>query len=163
MNATPADDIVGRLLSLLRTRSSQPTLRYLRTPIRLTGGFWAELIAFELFNPPPGLEGPLVARVMPDASLARKEIAVQTAVAAAGVPTPHVRMAGDPGDGLGRAFMVMDRANGSALLAGLESAAGSLALHVDYGVHRSSSPPRWHDCTASIPSRSSVPWERSTA
>jgi aminoglycoside phosphotransferase (APT) family kinase protein len=61
---------------------------------------------------------------MPEPALARKETVVQAAVALAGVPTPTVRGAGGPDDGLGRAFMVMDRADGVPLLAGLDSAAG---------------------------------------
>jgi aminoglycoside phosphotransferase (APT) family kinase protein len=61
---------------------------------------------------------------MPDAGVARKETVIQATVADAGVPTPHVRGAGGPEDGLGRAFTVMDRADGVPLLAGLDSAAG---------------------------------------
>ena len=44
---------------------------------------------------------------------------MQAAVAAVGFPTPVVRAAGGPDDGLGRAFMVMDRAPGAPLLSGL--------------------------------------------
>src|ERR1043165_8783545 len=119
-----ADDIADRLLCVLRAQTSVPTLEYAVAPVRLMGGFWAELLAFELRNAPAGWEGPLVARVMPEPSLARKETVVQAAVARAGVPTPRVRGAGGPDAGLGRAFMVMDRAAGVPLLAGLDSAAG---------------------------------------
>lgn len=56
---------------------------------------------------------------MPEANTARKETLIQTAVAAAGFPTPVVRAAGGPDDGLGHAFMVMDRAPGAPLLSGL--------------------------------------------
>jgi len=118
------DDIATRLLSVLRTLTCAPTLQYADAPSRLTGGFWAELLAFELRDPPAEWAGPLVARVMPEPSLARKETVVQTAVALAGVPTPRVRGAAGPDDGLGRAFLVMDRADGEPLLAGLDSAAG---------------------------------------
>ncbi len=109
---------------MLRTRTGTPTLDYVEPPTRLTGGFWAELLAFELHDAPAGWEGPLVARVMPEPLLARKETVVQTAVALAGVPTPRVRGAGGQDYGLGRAFTVMDRADGVPLLAGLDSAAG---------------------------------------
>ncbi len=46
---------------------------------------------------------------------------MQRAVAAAGYPTPPVRVTGGPGDGLGRAFIVMDRAAGSSALSGLDT------------------------------------------
>jgi aminoglycoside phosphotransferase (APT) family kinase protein len=121
-----SDDLADRLLCVLRERTGTPALEYEATPVRLTGGFWAELLAFELRRPPPGWEGPLVARVMPDPATARKETIVQSVVADAGVPTPRVRAAGGPEDGLGRAFMVMDRVDGVPLLAGLESTAGLL-------------------------------------
>ena len=118
------EDLADRLLCVLHTLTAAPTLEYMDPPTRLTGGFWAELLAFELRDAPAGWDGPLVARVMPEPSLARKETVVQAAVALAGVPTPRVRGAGGPEDGLGRAFMVMDRADGVPLLAGLDSAAG---------------------------------------
>ena len=57
---------------------------------------------------------------MPDPGSARKETIVQRAVAAAGFPTPFVRAAGGPDDGLGVAFMVMDRAPGGPALSGLD-------------------------------------------
>jgi len=57
---------------------------------------------------------------MPDPGSARKETIVQRAVAAAGFPTPFVRAAGGPGDGLGQAFMIMDRAPGGPALSGLD-------------------------------------------
>ncbi len=56
---------------------------------------------------------------MPDPAVARKETLVQAEVARRGFPTPKVRAVGGPGDGLGRAFMVMDRAPGIPLLGGL--------------------------------------------
>jgi aminoglycoside phosphotransferase (APT) family kinase protein len=56
---------------------------------------------------------------MPDAVVARKETIFQAAVADAGFRTPVVRASGSPDDGLGRAFMVMDRADGAPLIPGL--------------------------------------------
>jgi aminoglycoside phosphotransferase (APT) family kinase protein len=85
----------------------------------MRGGFWAELLSFSLERPPDGWPSELVARIMPDPGSARKETIVQRAVAAAGFPTPLVRVAGGPDDGLGRAFMVMDRAAGGPALSGL--------------------------------------------
>jgi aminoglycoside phosphotransferase (APT) family kinase protein len=57
---------------------------------------------------------------MPDPRSAGKETIVQRAVAAAGYPTPLVRASGGPDDGLGRAFIVMDRAAGRSALSGLD-------------------------------------------
>jgi aminoglycoside phosphotransferase (APT) family kinase protein len=118
------DELADRLLPVLRTLTGVPALAYASEPTRLTGGFWAELLAFELADAPAGWDGPLVARVMPEPALARKETIVQAAVARAGVPTPRVRGGGGPDAGLGRAFFVMDRADGEPLLAGLDSPAG---------------------------------------
>src|SRR5690348_6351627 len=86
----------------------------------MQGGFWAELFAFSLANPPEGWPAELVARLMPDPGSARKETIVQRGVAAAGFPTPIVRAAGGPDDGLGQAFMIMDRAAGGPALSGLD-------------------------------------------
>src|SRR5258707_5760686 len=113
------DDLPGRLLAVLRTATGSPHLDFAAPPEPLTGGFWAELLAFRLAGAPAGFDGDLVARVMPDPAMARKETLVQAEVARRGFPTPQVRAAGGPGDGLGRAFMVMDRAPGTPLLAGL--------------------------------------------
>lgn len=111
----PADE----LLAVLRSVTGLPDLAYSCGPVRLSGGFWAELFAFSLAQPPAGWPHDLVARIMPDAVTARKETVFQQAVAAAGFPTPAVRAAGGPEHGLGRAFMVMDRAPGTPLLPSL--------------------------------------------
>jgi aminoglycoside phosphotransferase (APT) family kinase protein len=97
-----------------------PGLEYDRQPEPMYGGFWAELFSFSLANPPDGWAAELVARLMPDPGTARKETIVQRAVAAAGFPTPFVRASGGPDCGLGRAFMVMDRAAGRPALSGLD-------------------------------------------
>jgi len=117
------DTLPGQLLGVLRGLTGSPGLEYARPPERLTGGFWAELIAFSFSDPPPGWAGELVARVMPDPDVARRETIVQVAVAAAGFPTPAVRASGGPEAGLGRAFMIMDRAAGRPLLSGLDGVA----------------------------------------
>jgi aminoglycoside phosphotransferase (APT) family kinase protein len=117
--------IDGQLIEVLRAVSGVPGLEYERPPEPLHGGFWAELLSFSLSRPPDGWPAELVARLMPDPAPARKETTVQHAVAAAGYPTPRVRASGGPDAGLGRAFMVMDRAPGSPALPGLE---GGLSL-----------------------------------
>jgi len=113
------DDLTERLLTVLRDATGSPALGFAAPPERLTGGFWAELLAFRLVGGPEGWDRDLVARIMPEPAVARKETLVQAEVASLGFATPAVRTAGGPGDGLGRAFMVMDRAPGTPLLAGL--------------------------------------------
>ena len=112
--------IAERLIGVLRSATGTPDLEYDRRPEPMRGGVWAELFAFSLANPPAGWPAELVARLMPDPGSARKETIVQRAVAAAGFPTPFVRAAGGPDDGLGLAFMVMDRAPGGPALSGLD-------------------------------------------
>jgi aminoglycoside phosphotransferase (APT) family kinase protein len=113
-------DITGRLIEVLRDATGMPDLEYGRRPEPMQGGFWAELLSFSLANPPDGWPGELVARLMPDPNTARKEVIVQSAVAAAGFPTPVVRASGGPDAGLSQAFMVMDRAAGRPMLSGLD-------------------------------------------
>jgi aminoglycoside phosphotransferase (APT) family kinase protein len=113
-------DIAEQLIEVLRDATGAPGIEYGRRPEPMRGGFWAELLSFSLANPPDGWPRELVARLMPDPGLARKETIVQSAVAAAGFPTPPVRASGGPDAGLGRAFMVMDRAAGAPLLSGLD-------------------------------------------
>lgn len=106
---------------MLRHATGMSGLEYRRPPEPMQGGFWAELLSFSLAHPPDGWPAELVARLMPDPGSARKETIVQRAVAAAGFPTPLVRVAGGPDDGLGRAYMVMDRAAGWQPLSLLDS------------------------------------------
>jgi aminoglycoside phosphotransferase (APT) family kinase protein len=115
-------DLAGQLIGVLRSAAGAPDLEYERQPEPMQGGFWAELLSFSVANPPDGWPAELVARLMPDPRAARKETIVQSAVAAAGFPTPCVRASGGPDCGLGRAFMVMDRAAGSPALSGLDGA-----------------------------------------
>jgi aminoglycoside phosphotransferase (APT) family kinase protein len=116
------------LLQVLRAATGDSDLSYASRPRALSGGFWAELLAFSLADPPPGWPGELVARIMPDADAAHKETIIQAAVASAGFPTPVVRAAGRH-CGLGRAFLVMDRAAGVHVLSGL-AGAGALTSAV---------------------------------
>jgi aminoglycoside phosphotransferase (APT) family kinase protein len=64
------------------------------------------------------MSGPLVLRVMPDPAAAVRETIVQREVAEQDYPTPRVVLDGFD-EGLGGAFMVMERAEGVPLLAGL--------------------------------------------
>ncbi len=117
---TVKTDLADRLIVVLRSVTGMPGLEYGRLPEPMHGGFWAELFSFSLAEPPEGWPAELVARLMPDPGAARKETIVQSAVAAAGFPTPFVRASGGPDCGLGRAFMVMDRATGRPALSGLD-------------------------------------------
>jgi aminoglycoside phosphotransferase (APT) family kinase protein len=115
------------LLAVLRTATGSD-VEYDATPTVLVGGFWAQLVRFRLRGAPEGWRQELVARVMPDSGIAAKETAVQAEVAYQGYPTPAVRLAGGPNDGLGRAFMVMDLATGVPMLSGLGGVAAVAAL-----------------------------------
>jgi aminoglycoside phosphotransferase (APT) family kinase protein len=107
------------LLDVLRRLSGDPTFDLASGPVRLTGGFWAELVAFRL----AGEDRDLVARFMPDPATAAKESCIQRAVADLGFETPAVRWSGGPEIGDGRAVMVMDRVGGRPLLADLDGPA----------------------------------------
>jgi len=112
-------ELPDQLLSVLRAATGVRDLGYRHAPEELRGGFWAELVWFSLAGAPPGWDGELVARLMPEPAVAQKETIVQSAAAAAGVRTPTVRASGGPDAGLGRAFMIMDRAPGAPILDGL--------------------------------------------
>ena len=115
--------LLDDLLVVLR-RVTGTDVAFAGTPSPLTGGFWARLVSFRLAGAPVGWDGPLVARVMPDAGIAAKETAFQRAVADQGYPTPVVHAAGGPEAGIaGQAFLVMDLAEGQPLLAGLDGVA----------------------------------------
>jgi aminoglycoside phosphotransferase (APT) family kinase protein len=72
---------------------------------------------------PANVPEDVVVRVVPDAMLGAKELAVQESVAEAGISTPRVHLTGDAGSPLGGPWAVMDFAAGEPLLAGLDGAA----------------------------------------
>jgi aminoglycoside phosphotransferase (APT) family kinase protein len=115
--------LLDDLLVVLR-RETGAEVAFAGEPTPLTGGFWAQLVSFRLAGAPAGWDGPLVARVMPDAAIAAKETAFQGAVADQGYPTPAVHAAGGPEAGItGQAYLVMDLADGQPLLSGLDGVA----------------------------------------
>jgi aminoglycoside phosphotransferase (APT) family kinase protein len=116
------------LLETLRAATGRADLIYDGPPHALSGGFWADLVAFRLADPPAGLDGDLVARVMPDAAVAAKETAIQRAVAEQGFATPAVRLAGGADCPLGRAYLVMDLAIGMPMLGGLDGVGAIVQL-----------------------------------
>ncbi len=132
MTAPP--DPSEALLDELERWSGVSGLAFAEAPRPLRGGLWARLYVFRLANPPPGLEGTLVLRAMPDALRARREIVIQDTLARLGFSTPSIRLAGEVCDaqdaarGLGAAFSVMDRAPGGSVVDGLTLAERLRAL-----------------------------------
>jgi aminoglycoside phosphotransferase (APT) family kinase protein len=114
------------LLRVLSAHAGRP-LAFARPPTPMTGGYWAAIYAFELDHSPAGLSGPLVLRVMPNADAATIETIVHRAVAVQGYPTPRVVLDGFD-EGLGGAFMVMERVDGVQLLEGLSLGGALLRL-----------------------------------
>ncbi|MEP7115063.1 MAG: phosphotransferase [Ilumatobacteraceae bacterium] len=100
---------------------------FAQPPTAMTGGFWAAIYSFELAQPPVELSGPLVLRVMPQPDVGLRETIVQRGVADQAYPTPRVVMSGFE-ESLGGAFMVMERADGVQLLAGLGIGSALLSL-----------------------------------
>ncbi|MFI5316610.1 MAG: phosphotransferase, partial [Myxococcota bacterium] len=105
-------DLERALLAVIGARTGRSGLAFARRPESLAGGYWAEISAFSLADPPRGFAGELVLRRMPDTPHARLEIAIHAAVAELGFATPRVRASGDSSGPLGRSFLIMDRARG---------------------------------------------------
>jgi len=106
-------DLESGLLEVIAARSGRGDLAFARRPTPVGGGYWAEIFAFELCDAPRGFRGELILRRMPDAERARRETAVQTAVAELGFPTPRVRASGGEDEPLALAFSIMDRVAGA--------------------------------------------------
>src|SRR4051794_41786788 len=94
-------ELPGQLLTVLRDATGVRDLGYRHAPEELRGGFWAELVWFSLAGAPPGWDGELVARLMPEPAVAQKETIVQSAAAAPGGGTPAAAPAGGPAARLG--------------------------------------------------------------
>lgn len=107
------------LLDTLRGAADRADLAYAAPPAVLSGGFYAELVRFRLAEAPPELAGDLVARIVPSPAAGAWEAAVQGAVAAAGFPTPAVRLTVPASGPLGRFLIVMDAVDGHPPMAGL--------------------------------------------
>jgi len=108
------------VLDHLRRQFHAPELVLDGPPIRLGGGFWAEMWTLT-FAPPTsgGLPARVVLRLAPDAQLATWETTFQAGVAEQGYPTPTIRASDFTPSGIGRAWCVMDHADGAPLLGGL--------------------------------------------
>jgi aminoglycoside phosphotransferase (APT) family kinase protein len=96
-------------------------------PVPIAGGFWAAIFGFELAEPSEEMHGPLVLRVMPNPQVGEVETIVQREVALLGYPTPRVVFDGFD-EGLGGAFMVMERVDGVHLLSGIRIGGALLGL-----------------------------------
>jgi hypothetical protein len=93
---SPLTSSTDGLLAALRRLTDRPTLTWESPPARLAGGFWAQIYVVELANAPPGLEGRLVARIMPDPTTAAFETAVQVHLTNCGFSVPAIRCADGP-------------------------------------------------------------------
>ena len=89
----------------------------------LGGGQWATMARLRLAGIPDGVPADLVLRVVPDAEMGAKELAVQAAMHDAGIATPQVRLTGPAGGPLGGAWALMDHAAGASLISGLDGGA----------------------------------------
>jgi aminoglycoside phosphotransferase (APT) family kinase protein len=107
------------LLATLRSTTGVPELEYASPPVPLSGGFYAEMLRFRLVGAPDGLDGELVARVVPTPAMGAWEATVQGEVAHQGFPTPNVRLTAPATSPLGRYLLVMDLVDGRPPMAGL--------------------------------------------
>jgi aminoglycoside phosphotransferase (APT) family kinase protein len=114
------------LLRVMSAHAGSPQA-FARSPAPISGGYWAAIYGFELDDPPAGSSGRLVLRVMPNASSARIETIVHRSVVEQGYPTPRVLLDGFD-EGLGGAFIVMERVEGAQLLEGLRLGGALLSL-----------------------------------
>jgi aminoglycoside phosphotransferase (APT) family kinase protein len=108
------------LLAALREATDDPALAFAQPPVPLSGGYYAEILGFRLADPPSGLAGGLVARIVPDAAIGEWESTIQREVAGQGFPTPAVRMTVPATSPLGRYLIVMDRVDGRPPIGGLD-------------------------------------------
>jgi aminoglycoside phosphotransferase (APT) family kinase protein len=89
----------------------------------LTGGQWAAMAHLRLAGQPDHIPADVVLRVVPDATMGAKELAVQAAAGDAGIVTPRIRLTGPAGGPLVGAWSVMDLAVGEAPIADLDATA----------------------------------------
>jgi hypothetical protein len=124
VNHPPELDAV---LNHLRHQYDAPSLTLDGAPARLNGGFWAEMWTLTL-TAHNTLPTRLVLRLAPDRQLAAWETTLQASVANQGYPTPVIRASDFAPADDGRAWCVMDHAEGTPLLGGLSGPRALLAL-----------------------------------
>ena len=115
----PVEQLGARVLMTLRAATGDGGLELARPLERISGGYWAKTYGLVLRDAPVPFRHDLILRVMPDEDLARREIAIQRAVAGQGFPCPAVRLADASSGSIGAPFMIMDRAPGRPLLSDL--------------------------------------------
>lgn len=125
---------VTALVATLREATGRVDLELAAPPVPLTGGFYAEMLRFRLADAPPGLEGDLVARIVPDPIAGEWEATVQRAVAGQGFPTPAVRLSAGAAGPLGRYLIVMDALDGRSPMSGL--GIGAVATEIPHLLRR---------------------------
>jgi aminoglycoside phosphotransferase (APT) family kinase protein len=115
-----ADADVGRaLIDYLRASLGTPALDLDGPPTPLSGGFDTSIYALRLRNAPPPFSGPLVLRVLAphhDPARARRERAIQNAVAGQGYPAPRVVAVTTDPRVLGAPFLLMEHLPGRVLV-----------------------------------------------
>lgn len=107
-----------QLLDAIREERGNDRIEWATLPEPLVGGFSNQMWRLAVKGDDE-LAGTLVGRVLPDADIAPREIAVQTYLADVGFATPAVRLSGAPGQHLNHAWMLMDHVAGTPLLADL--------------------------------------------
>ena len=106
-----------------------PDLEFDGPPTHLSGGFWAEMWTLHTVEGTRAqLPAQLVLRFAPDAQLAVWETAFQSGVAEQGYPTPKIRGFDFQPEPNRRPWCVMDYADGTPLLSGLNGLRAFAAL-----------------------------------
>jgi aminoglycoside phosphotransferase (APT) family kinase protein len=117
------------VLDHLRSQFHAPELALDGPPIRLGGGFWAEMWTVTFVRRTQNdLPACVVLRLAPDPQLAAWETTFQAGVAEQGYSTPTIHASDFKPRGSGRAWCIMDLANGTPLLGGLSGLRALAAL-----------------------------------
>jgi aminoglycoside phosphotransferase (APT) family kinase protein len=112
-------EVADGLIRYLRIQLGDPQLCYAEPPIRVLSGVENWVYTFRLGSRHEQFSGPLILKLFGHhhpAERARYEAAVQNAVAGLDYPAPRVLRTGRAGDGLGGAFLIMERLPGTVLL-----------------------------------------------
>jgi aminoglycoside phosphotransferase (APT) family kinase protein len=112
------EDLVRSLLAYLQALTACPDLAYAEAPTRMSGGFDATVLRFSLQSGPDPYSRPLVLRLFHasiDPQRARREAAVQNALAELGYPAPRAFVAEARVEPLGGPFLIMERLAGRTL------------------------------------------------
>ncbi len=123
MTGEPTDSqVADGLLAHLRTELGRPDLAYAEPSARVAGGFDTMTYGFRLQGAAGGWSGPLILRLFrrhDDPNRARWESTVHTTLARLDYPAPKVLLTSTGTEALGGAFIVMERAPGTMMLAGV--------------------------------------------